>query len=59
MIQSFVQRTTDTTGSLQNDFQPGQRFEFGRIEDNQGLMCSITRLQGDDQAFIGTAPASC
>jgi hypothetical protein len=54
---SFLQTSNDRTDFLLNDFQAGQRFEFGRVEDNHGWMVSIYRLQGDDQTFIGR-PAS-
>lgn len=56
-IQTFLQRTTESTAPLVNEFQAGQRFEFGRVEDYRGWIASIYRLQGNDQNFLGHGAA--
>jgi len=49
---TFSQTSTDTTGALTNNFQTGQRFEFGRVEDNNGWLVSILRWGPGDQKFF-------
>ncbi|MEN6558048.1 MAG: BBP7 family outer membrane beta-barrel protein [Thermoguttaceae bacterium] len=46
---TYAQTSTLHTDDLQAEFQAGQRFEFGRVEDNNGWLVSIFRLGPSSQ----------
>ncbi|MEN6407450.1 MAG: BBP7 family outer membrane beta-barrel protein, partial [Thermoguttaceae bacterium] len=48
----YAQTSTEHTDDLQAEFQAGQRFEFGRVEDNNGWLVSIFRLGPSSQKAI-------
>ncbi len=52
-INEYVQQTTESTAFLRNNFQPGERYELGRVENGHGWMVSGYRLRVDKQSFIG------
>jgi hypothetical protein len=56
-IGTFPQTSSDRNNFINSEFQAGQRFELGRVENYNGWLLSIYRLQGNDQTFIGQ-PAS-
>ena len=47
-----VETNTLDTGDLKSAFSPGTRFEFGHIEDNNGWLASIYRVQPLEQDFL-------
>ena len=47
-----IERNTLDTSAFQNDFSPGTRIEFGRIEDQNGWFMSIYQLRNQDQTLL-------
>lgn len=52
-IGFYDQTSSQDTTPLINNFQPGERYEFGRVEDDQGWMVTIFRMRVDEQDFTG------
>jgi hypothetical protein len=50
----FAETSTEDTSALMNNFSAGQRWEFGRVEDNQGWIVSIFRLGPNEQEYSST-----
>jgi hypothetical protein len=46
-----LESNTLDTGDIKSAFSPGTRFEFGQIEDRNGWLCSIYRVQPVEQDF--------
>ncbi len=47
-----LESNTLDTGDIKSAFSPGTRFEFGHIEDNNGWLASIYRVQPLEQDFL-------
>ncbi len=50
-IQTFAETSTEDTSELNMSFEAGQRFEFGRVEDNAGWLMSIFRWGPTEQDY--------
>jgi hypothetical protein len=52
-IGFYDQTSSQDTSPLVNNFQTGERYEFGRVEDNHGWMVTIFRMRVDETDFTG------
>ena len=52
-IGFYDQTSSQDTSPLVNNFQTGERYEFGRVEDDRGWMVTIFRMRVDETDFTG------